>query len=276
MKFFVSEEAAARAEQLDLAFNRYGIDPYGISKHDLVLAFSVLEQIYRGYFRCEVYGSEHVPTTGRAMIVGNHSGGVAIDAFMVLASCFFEKDPPRLAQGMVEKFVQNVPGAAQVASRIGQFAGLPEHAKRLLEEERLLMVFPEGARGTAKLAHEADSLVRFGSGFMRLAMETGAPVIPLAFVGGGEAMPTVANLYALGKLFGVPYIPITRYLLPVPRRTTFQLLYGAPMYFGDEDSDSDEAVQDNVEKVRTRIAGLIEQGRKLREGRLSRDDLELA
>ncbi|MBC7173970.1 MAG: acyltransferase family protein [Polyangiaceae bacterium] len=275
MPFLIDQSIVERVERIELPFNRYGIDPYGIAKRDLAVFYTWLDKAYRSYFHCEVHGIEHIPVRGRAMIIGNHSGGVAIDAAMVLASCFFELSTPRLAQGMAEKFIQKLPGASQIASRIGQFTGLPEHAKRLLDEERLLMVFPEGARGTAKLAHEADSLVRFGTGFMRLAMETGTPIIPLAFVGGGEAMPTVANLYGLGKLLGVPYVPVTRYLVPFPRPTTFQLLYGAPMRFEGDGSEADEVIQTNVEKVRTRIAWLIEQGRKLREGKLRADELEL-
>ncbi len=276
LPFLIDQAIAERVERLELPFNRYGIDPYGIAKRSLSVVFTWLEKAYKSYFHCEVYGIEHVPARGRAMIIGNHSGGVAIDAGMVLASCFFEKEPPRLAQGMAEKFIQKIPGAGQVAARMGQFTGLPEHAKRLLEEERLLMVFPEGARGTAKLAHEADSLVRFGTGFMRLAMETGTPIVPLAFIGAGEAMPTVANLYALGKLFGVPYIPVTSYLVPLPKPATFQMLYGAPMRFEGSGSEADEVIEANVEKVRARIAWLIEQGRKLREGKLRADELELS
>ncbi len=275
LPFLIDQAIAERVERLELPFNRYGIDPYGIAKRNLALVFTWLEKAYKSYFHCEVYGIEHVPPRGRAMIIGNHSGGVAIDAGMVLASCFFEMSPPRLAQGMAEKFIQKIPGAGQVASRMGQFTGLPEHAKRLLEEERLLMVFPEGARGTAKLAHEADSLVRFGTGFMRLAMETRTPIVPLAFIGAGEALPTIANLYGLGKLLGVPYVPVTSYLVPVPKPTTFQLLYGAPMRFEGSGSEADEVIQANVEKVRSRIAWLIEQGRKLREGKLRADELEL-
>src|SRR4030095_7790311 len=122
--------------------------------------------------------------------------------------------PPRLAQGMAEKFLNQFPVASLWTSRTGQFTGLPEHAIRLLEDERLLMVFPEGARGTAKLYKQRHSLVEFGTGFIRLALKTGTPIVPLGFAGGGEAFPTVVNSYALGRLMGVPYLPVTPYLLP--------------------------------------------------------------
>lgn len=271
----VDERIRANVDRLQLGFSKHGIDAYGIDKEELARFFTALEWAYRKYFDLEVYGTEHIPLTGRAMLIGNHSGGVALDALMVLASCFFELDPPRLAQGMAEKFINKVPGASQMASRLGQFTGLPEHADRLLRDERLLMVFPEGARGTAKLARDADSLVRFGTGFMRLALKTRTPIVPVAFVGGGEAIPTVMNLYKLGQLLGVPYIPVTPYLVPFPKPVKLQLLYSEPLLFEGDGSEADDVIHSYVEQVRARIAWLIEQARALRAGTLRPEELEL-
>ncbi|MEM6954228.1 MAG: lysophospholipid acyltransferase family protein [Myxococcota bacterium] len=257
----------ARVRSLDLGFNEWGIDRYGIEQRELARFFSALRFLYRRYFSVEVLGVENVPKTDGAMIVGNHSGGIAIDATMVIASCFFDLSPPRLAQGMVDKFLGRLPGAAQVATRCGQFAGLPEHAERFLRDGRLLMVFPEGARGTAKLAKDAHSLVRFGTGFARLALKTGVPIVPCAFLGAGEAMPTVRNLSTLGKMLGVPYIPVTRYLLPVPRPAKLTLVYGEPMRLEGTSNEGDHAVGQQVQRVRDRIAALIAQGESHRSAR---------
>jgi 1-acyl-sn-glycerol-3-phosphate acyltransferase len=142
----------------------------------------------------------------------------------------------------------------------GQLVGLPEHAVRLLEDERLLMVFPEGARGTAKLFHERNTLVKFGTGFMRLAMETRTPIIPFGFVGGGEAVPTVFNLYKVGRLLGVPYLPVTPYLVPLPRPVAMRLEYGEPMVFPGTGNEDDEVIAANVEKVMDTISVLIARG----------------
>jgi 1-acyl-sn-glycerol-3-phosphate acyltransferase len=177
---------------------------------------------------------------------------------------------------MVDKFIHRFPGASQFMARTGQFVGNPDQAIRLLRDERLILVFPEGARGTAKLAKEADTLVAFGTGFMRLALETNSPIIPFGFVGGGEALPTVANLRRLGKMLGVPYIPVTKWGVLVPKPTRFQLLYGKPMYFEGTGHERDEVVNDMVEQVKERIADLIRQGRALREGHISEDELVLS
>jgi 1-acyl-sn-glycerol-3-phosphate acyltransferase len=274
--FPIDPEVAARVEALDLQFNKFGVDPYGIEKSELIRSVSAFAWFYRFYFKCDVYGLGNVPSRGRAILVGNHSGGVAIDGAMVMGSMLLEAEPPRLPHAMIDKFIHQFPGMSQFMARTGQFTGNPDQAKRLLLDERLILVFPEGARGTAKLAKDADSLVEFGTGFMRLALETKSPIVPFGFVGGGEALPTVANLKRLGRLLGVPYIPVTKWGLLIPKPTRFQLLYGKPMVFEGTGYERDEVVHAMVDRVTTRIEDLIHQGRALREKRITEEELVLS
>jgi 1-acyl-sn-glycerol-3-phosphate acyltransferase len=249
-----------RIARLEIPFNSFGVDPYGVSRKYVRWFMQMLGPLYRTYFRVKTFDIGQVPDRGRAMLVGNHSGGIALDGAMVIASMFFAKEPPRLAQGMVEKFINQIPMMSLWSSRTGQFTGLPEHAIRLLEEDRLLMVFPEGARGTAKLYKERHSLVNFGTGFLRLALKTRTPIIPFGFLGGGEALPTVSNAYALGKLLGVPYIPVTPYGLAIPLPVGMQIHFGAPMVFDGTGSEDDEVIARWVDEVKARITSLMQAG----------------
>ncbi|HSQ63980.1 MAG TPA: lysophospholipid acyltransferase family protein [Polyangiaceae bacterium] len=260
----LAEEVHDRIDRLELPFSRFGADNYGISKKHLFYGFMGLGLLYKEYFRVRAYGTENVPKRGRAMLIGNHSGGIAIDGAMVIASMFFDLEPPRLAQGMVEKFINRVPLASLWANRVGQFTGLPEHAVHLLEDERLLMVFPEGARGTAKLYWERNSLIHFGSGFMRLALQTHTPIIPFGFIGGGDALPTVMNAVKLGQAVGVPYLPISAYVLPVPLPVQLSVHYGEPMLFDGTGNEDDATIEHQVGQVKARIAELIEHGERVR------------
>jgi 1-acyl-sn-glycerol-3-phosphate acyltransferase len=267
----VDPEVRDRLEQLEIPFNSYGVDPYGISKAYLGPSFTALRFFFKHYFSVESHGIENVPRRGRVMLVGNHSGGVALDGAMVVASQFLEMSPPRLAQGMAEKFLNKVPFASQLTNRCGHLTGLPEHAERLLADERMLMVFPEGARGTAKLFKERYSLVHFGTGFVRLAMKMKTPIVPFAFLGGGEAIPTISNAVSIGKLLGVPYIPVTPWLFAVPIPAKLEVYYSKPMVFEGTGSEEDEVVYAHVEKVKERIAQLIDTGRRRRRGEPARD-----
>ncbi len=264
----ISQEVDERLERLEIPWNRFGVDPYGISREHLRLGFKAFGYLYRYYFGVRSFGMHHVPPRGRAMLIGNHSGGIAIDGAMVIASCFFDLEPPRLAQGMVEKFMNRIPFASAWSSRTGQFTGLPEHCIRLLEDERLLMVFPEGARGTAKLYKQRHSLVEFGTGFMRLALRTKTPIVPFGFLGGGEAVPTVVNSYGLGKLLRVPYVPFTPYGPALPLPVRLQVHYGAPMVFSGTGNEEDEVIAGYVSEVKRAVSRLIEEGRRQRKGLL--------
>jgi len=265
--FLVSPEVLERVRRLELPFDRHGIDPFGIAQLPLARSFTLLGWFYRRYFDVTVNRIEHVPARGRAMLVGNHSGGVALDGAMVLASLFFEMEPPRLGQGMAEKFLNRVPFASSWTNRLGQLTGLPEHAISLLEAERLLLVFPEGARGTAKLYGDRNTLVEFGTGFVRLALRTRTPIIPFAFLGGGEAIPTVVNLVKLGHLVGAPYVPVTPWLLPVPRPVRLEIYYDAPIVLDGTGNEEDEVIFGHVERIKGCIASLIETGASIRRGR---------
>jgi 1-acyl-sn-glycerol-3-phosphate acyltransferase len=265
----INPEVRERIELLDLPFNRWGLDPYGVSKEHLGLFLTTLGAIYKHYFRVKTYGIEHVPDDSPAMLISNHSGGLPNDAGMIIASLFFDHQPPRLAHGMVEKFAQTWPFMGPWFSRVGQLPGLPEHAKRLLLDGRLLMVFPEGARGTGKLYRDRYQMVKFGTGFMRIALETKAPIIPLAFIGGEEAIPTIYHAKSLAKLFHAPYVPITPYLLPIPLPVHCEIHYGQPMHFEGSGNEPDDVIEGYVAQVREQVEQLIAAGRGSRAQKLA-------
>lgn len=260
MRLPASAAVRARVDRLEVPFNELELDPYGVRKNEVAFAMSALGFFYEKYFRVRVHGIDNVPARGRAMLVGNHSGGWAVDGMMVLASCFYEMEPPRLVQSMADKFMYKIPFLSALNARTGNFVGLPENAEHLLRNERLLMVFPEGARGTAKLYWERNSLLDFGTGFMRLALKTNTPIIPFAFIGGGEAIPTIANLYKLGRRFGVPYIPVTPYGVALPRPVPLDVHYGPAMHPRGTGDEEDAVIQAQVERVKAEVRRLMDFG----------------
>ncbi|MBW2527364.1 MAG: acyltransferase family protein [Deltaproteobacteria bacterium] len=270
----VRAEIAERAQRLEIPFNRFGIDPFGVSRSHVERAFGIACWFYRHYFGVNVHGIHNVPTRGRAMLIGNHSGGVALDAAMVMCSLLLEMEPPRLVHSMVEKFIPKVPFLSLWTKRCGQVTGLPEHALQLLEADRPLLVFPEGSRGTAKLFPERYSLVDFGSGFMRLALQTKSPIVPFAFLGGGAAIPTIHNSEALGRLIGAPYVPITPYGLALPLPVRLDIVYGPPLTFEGDGRENDDVIFGYVDQVKSTIASLIERGRRIRAGTLALRDAD--
>ncbi len=267
MRTPVLPEVDRRLRRLELRFGPLGFDPFGVSRDQLGWSFSLLWPFYRWYFRTRVHGQENIPTRGRAMLVGNHSGGIPIDALLVIAAAFFDLEPPRLAHGMVDKFVAAIPFVGDLARGFGQLTGLPEHAVRLLEDEQLLLVFPEGARGTAKLYPDRLGLVDFGTGFVRLALQTKSPIVPFACAGTGDAVPSVLNAERLGRLLGAPYIPITPWGLPLPRPARVDIVFGEAMTLSGTGAEEDEVIEREVASVRARIEALLEEAERRRRER---------
>ncbi len=94
--------------------------------------------------------------------------------------------------------------------RVGGVPASPHNAARLLEQDELVMVFPEGVKGTGKPFIERYRLQRFGrGGFVEIALRTGSPIVPVAVVGSEEIYPKLAESPALARAVGAPFVPIT-------------------------------------------------------------------
>ena len=172
---------------------------------------TLVEFYYRYWFRCEVEGIENVPAQGGGLLVSNHSGALPPDAPMIGKAIKEEHPRPRPLNITVEHFFKGYPGFSVLLPKIGCVAAHPANVHRLLyDEEQLVLVFPEGRKGTEKLYKDRYRLRRFGrGGFVEAAMRAQAPIVPVCVVGAEEAAPVFAQAKLLQKLTGLLYFPIT-------------------------------------------------------------------
>jgi 1-acyl-sn-glycerol-3-phosphate acyltransferase len=172
---------------------------------------TIVDFLYHLWFRCEIEGIENVPGDGGALIVSNHSGALPPDAMMIAKAIKEEHPHPRPVHLTVEHFFKGYPGFSALLPKIGGVAAHPANVQRLLyDEQQLVLVFPEGRKGTEKLYKDRYRLRRFGrGGFVEAAMRGRAPIIPVAVVGAEESMPAFAQLKPLQRLTGLIYFPIT-------------------------------------------------------------------
>jgi 1-acyl-sn-glycerol-3-phosphate acyltransferase len=249
-----------RLEKLTPPRNEYGVDPYGFDTEYLVSAVAPLFWLYRKYFRVEVHGIEHVPSEGRALLVSNHSGQLPFDGAMIEVAFLLDRDPPRAVRALMDTWVPTLPFVSTFMARCGQVVGTPENCRRLLAADEALLVFPEGTRGLNKLYRDRYQLQRFGLGFMRLALETGAPVIPVAVVGAEEQAPALFDLKPLAKLFSFPAWPVTPTLLPFPLPSRYHLHFGEPITFQGSPDEDDEQLERKVAEVEVAVRALLARG----------------
>ena len=262
------EAEAARAERIDRTshdVNAYGYDKWGYSPSAAKRTLAVSEWFYRRYFRVRVHGIERVPP-GRGLLIGNHSSQLAYDGMMVATAMILDAERPRAVRAMVEKFFQRQPLVNVFLARNGQLTGVPENCERLLREEELIMVFPEGARGGGKVWKDRYKLAEFGTGFMRLALKTGSPITPFAFIGGEEVCPAIVDLKPLARLLGIPYLPVTPTLLPLPLPARCSIYFGEPLRFEGTGDEEDSEIIAKVNVVKAKIAEMIERGLSERRG----------
>ena len=172
---------------------------------------------------------------------------------------------------MVERWVSTLPYANVLFARLGQVLGTPENCRHLLRREETVLVFPEGTRGINKTYDKAYQLQAFGHGFMRLALETGTPIVPVAVVGAEEQYPTFWNARPLAKLLGAPAFPVapTMFipvlgLLPLPVK--YRIYFGRPMHFEGDPYEDESDIERRVLEVQDAISALLQRGLDTRQG----------
>ena len=224
---------------------------------------TLYEFFYRYWFRVEVEGVENVPADGGALLVSNHSGALPPDAAMIAKAIREEHSSPRALYLTVEHFFKGYPGFSMLIPKIGCVAAHPANVHRLLYDEgQLVLVFPEGRKGTEKLYKDRYRLRRFGrGGFVEAAMRARAPIVPVCVVGAEEAQPVFAQSKLLQRLTGLLYVPLTPtfphlgplgMLAYLPAK--FKLRFLEPIHFEAEGMDEDKAlVQTTSHEVRARI-----------------------
>jgi 1-acyl-sn-glycerol-3-phosphate acyltransferase len=260
----MGSEADEKIAAITRTENEYGVDPFGFSLDFALSAIAPLVWIYRHYFRVETHGIEKVPK-GRVLLIANHSGQVPLDAVMIGVSLIIEGKPPRAIRSMVERWVPALPYVSTFMARVGQIVGTPENCRRLLQAEEAILVFPEGVRGIAKLWPQRYQLQEFGLGFMRLALETGTPIVPVAVIGAEEQAPSFMDVKPIAKLLGFPAFPITPTGLPIPLPTKYRLYFGDPMRFTGRADDEDAELDKKVRTVKASIQSMLDEGLKQRK-----------
>jgi 1-acyl-sn-glycerol-3-phosphate acyltransferase len=264
-------EAEQQLAKIPNRINDFGFDPYGMSPDFMRQGMLPTMLLYRHYFRCQAFDASKLPA-GRVMVIANHAGQLPFDAMMLTLALLLECEPPRIGRAMGEYFLPRLPFLSVALARGGSMVGTPENCIHMLENDECVMVFPEGVRGMNKTFDQRYKLQRFGLGFMRLALATNTPIMPVGIVGSEEQQPGIANLPGVAKLLGLPALPITAGLLAfgplgmLPLPTRYRIHFGEPLHFEGDPDEEDASVSEKVERVKAAISGLLEQGVRERSG----------
>jgi 1-acyl-sn-glycerol-3-phosphate acyltransferase len=252
-----SQPLLERAGETD----EFGLDPASEARWQ-----RFFDLLYRYYWRVEAEGIEKIPASGGTLLIANHAGVVPYDAAILKTAVLRLHPAHRRVRPLVPDFGFHLPYFGALATRVGGARACPENASRLLAHGELVAVFPEGLKGLGKLYRERYQLQRFGrGGFAKLALRTGAPLVPVAIVGSEEIHPMLARISWVSEKLGIPYIPITPTfpllgplgLIPLPSK--WKIRVGDPILVGAQPGAAEDPHQvgELAERVRTTIQHLL-------------------
>jgi 1-acyl-sn-glycerol-3-phosphate acyltransferase len=188
------------------AVDEFGFDPKFNSR--VLIPFARF--FYQRWFQVRIRGLEHVPETGPALVVANHSGTLPVDAVMLQTGLHDEHPGHRNLRLLGADLVYEIPLLGTLARKGGHIRACPANAQALLRSGEVVGVFPEGFKGIGKPFAERYHLQRFGrGGFAVSAIQAQVPLVPCAIVGAEEIYPMIGNAKPIAELLKLPYFPIT-------------------------------------------------------------------
>jgi len=243
----------------------HGFDVFGLHPPALASVVALSAPLYEHYFRVESGGIEHIPAKGGAILVANHGGTLPVDAGMLCLDVLRKTDPPRIPRAIADRFVPRLPIISTLFARLGVVAGTSTNVRRLLEDDELIVIWPEGVSGMAKRWRERYQLQDWNVGFAEHAIRHRTPVIPVAVLGPEESWPLAGKLRGF-HAFGAPYLPVPA--VPVPLPAHYRIQYGSPIRFGALPADADDPaiVAEAADLVRRAVQQLLDDARHARRG----------
>jgi 1-acyl-sn-glycerol-3-phosphate acyltransferase len=252
---------------LDYPPDERGFDPVATKRE-----FFLIEELAGRYFRATTMGAEHIPT-GRALIVTHHSGVVPWDAMLLVSEIY--RLTGRFSWNAGHEIWGRHASLKHFLVPTGMVLGGRADFENLLRRDELCMIFADAGEGN-RHAYYLDSerykvkpqkgFAPGCGGYVKLALRTGSPVVPVAIVGTEEVHYCVGDIPQLAEYLGVPFFPLVASLVPLPAR--IYIRFGEPIRFdaGPEAADDQTVVDWLNEQVRSALQALIDDTLRRRKG----------
>jgi 1-acyl-sn-glycerol-3-phosphate acyltransferase len=262
------EDLRRRIGQLGMRERSGEVDDFGLDPETIRSARPLLQLLRRRWWRSEVVGLEHVPSDQPVLFVANHSGLLPWDGLVLAETIEEAHGPERRPRFLIADWLITLPFAQAALARIGGVRACRENAERLLATGRSVIAFPEGVKGAAKVFRERYRVKRFGrGGVVRVALETGVPLIPVAIVGAEETHPVLFKWTTPGRLLGLPFVPVTPTFpllgplgaLPLPSKWVIRIGDPLPIDHLPADAAADELLVSRLtEELRSQVQALVD------------------
>ena len=221
-----------------------------------------LMETFNRYFDAEVRGTERLVTSGPALVIGNHSGGVLTpDTSALLAAWYRTRGLDHPLYGLAFDAAFGIPGFATLMRKIGQLPASHQNAARALRQGHSLLVYPGGVHEVFRPYTERNQ-IDFANrkGFIRLALREGVPIIPVVGHGGHETTIVLSRGESIAKKLGMHRLRMNQYPillqfpwgistpgqpgLPLPAKITMQVCPPLNWSHLGPDAAEDDAIVD--------------------------------
>ncbi|MGP1383627.1 MAG: 1-acyl-sn-glycerol-3-phosphate acyltransferase [Thainema sp.] len=241
---------------------------------------------YHHYFQVTSDGWQHVPPSGKVLVVGSHNGGlVAPDMYMAIYDWFRHFGTERLAYALAHPYLwQLAPFLANAVSKCGAVqASSAELAIAALQRDAAVLVYPGGLKDLFRPYQKRDRICFAGhKGFIKLALHQEAPIVPLVSKGAHDTLIVLADIYEqvrqlhdlgmpwpfgidpevfpiyLGLPWGIGLGPLPN--IPWPK--SMHIRFGAPItfeHYGEEASHDKDYVHRCYEQARSQMQKELDQ-----------------
>lgn len=207
-------------------------------------------EIMRKYFRLQVEGLEHIPLNGPGIIAPNHSGYSGFDAMLLAYEIF--KATNRAPRILTHHLWFLTKTTAIPAKKLGFIEATMQNGLNNLEKDNLIVLFPEGESGNFKPTSKAYQLQEFKRGFVRMAIRTGAPIIPTLIIGAEETHINLKEIKFASFLRGV-VLPLPLNIIPLPAKWHIRFLKPIELPYKPKAADDRKLVQEISEEIHEQI-----------------------
>jgi 1-acyl-sn-glycerol-3-phosphate acyltransferase len=164
-----------------------------------------LVEKFTRYFTPQVFGLENIPAKGPALVVGNHSCSFYMpDAWVTATALEARRGFDQPSYGLGYDLLFGLPGIGSFLRKVGTLPARGNDAEEALRQGAALLVYPGGDWEACRPWTQRNTIDFAGrQGFVRLALRTGVPVIPVVGYGSHDAIVVVTRGEKLARAMGL-------------------------------------------------------------------------
>ena len=223
------------------------------------------------WFRMEIDGWDNIPDPP-ALLIGIHSGAPFVwDAWTVGLQWWRRFGPARPLHGTAHDSLMAIPGIGRYFRSMGVLPAAPDAIATALAEGRDVALWPGGEVDSLRPWTERDRANLAGrKGFVKMAIRAGVPIVPIATVGGADAMPVLirgdwlSRVLRLDRLFRLKVFPLAISLpwgiapaalpqLPLPAKIRTRFMPAIEVDNDAARADDDEYIDGKYREVQDSI-----------------------